>query len=46
MSQAFYSFKHPTIIAKMETVVLTIAKDIYKNIQTKLLEDILEKTRD
>lgn len=46
MTEAFYGKKHPEIIAKEETVLLTLSKDLYSLMQKKIMEDINEKSRD
>ena len=45
MSQAFYKTSHPTIVAKEETVLLTIDKGLYKKLQQQLKQDIYDKNR-
>ena len=46
MTEAFYGKTHPQIVAKEETVLLTFHRTLYPIIQSKLMEDINEKSRD
>ena len=45
MSQAFYKTTHPTVVAREETVLLYLNKEIYKKIQMGLKKEIFEKSR-
>ena len=45
-TQAFYEKKHPRTIAKEQTVLLTISKSLYEDLQNKIIGDIEEKSRD
>ena len=45
MRDSFYRKYHPTIVAKEETVILCIQKDIYKTLQEQLKQDLYDKNR-
>ena len=45
-TQAFYDKNHPKVVAKEETVLLTINKSLYAELQKKIIEDLEERSRD
>jgi len=45
MRDSFYQRYHPTIVAKEETVILCIPKNIYKTLQEQLKQDLYDKNR-